>query len=177
LKSEGKAVESSFEDEIINADNVFSACFRGSLEYEYLKKFRFKFEGESGDECNQLMLFLKYIDVGKKKIKNKRRSESLLKIYEKLKEKGLYGDDVEVIRLECLLDNRTELGQTQLERSFLKLAEQWSELMEIEIDILCRGREKGLRQSFGDLDETSMDRGFIKNKRAAVELFQVKSSF
>jgi hypothetical protein len=69
------------------------------------------------------------------------------------------------------------LRQAQLERNFFIWFKQESELMERKIDILCRGQEKGFCQSFGYLDRTSMGRGFIKNRRAAVELFQVRSSF
>jgi hypothetical protein len=73
LKSEGEAVESSFGGEVINVENVFSACFKGSVEYEYLKKFRFKFEGKEFEECNQLMMFEKYICVKKGENENKKR--------------------------------------------------------------------------------------------------------
>jgi hypothetical protein len=46
--------------------------------------------------------------------------------------------------ISCFEGNiKMGLGHAQLERNFHKLIEQWSELMEGIIDILCRGREKG----------------------------------
>jgi hypothetical protein len=90
--------------------------------------------------------------------------------------KWLNDDNIVVNNVESFLDNKIELEQEQLERSFLKLIEQWSELMEEVIDILCRGQEKGLRQLQRDLVEVSMVCSFIK-QRTGVREFYIRSSF
>jgi hypothetical protein len=65
----------------------------------------------------------------------------------------------------------------ELERSFFGKLEQISELMEGDIDLLCRGQVISFCQSYEDLDGASMGCGFIENRRAAVELFQAGSDF
>jgi hypothetical protein len=62
----------------------------------------------------------------------------------------------------------------QLERNSFGELEQKSELMEDDVDVLCQGRVIGFCRSYRDLDGASIGCGFIKNRRAAVQLFQVK---
>jgi hypothetical protein len=145
LRSNGQAVEDSFGNEVIKVKDVFNACFRGSLEFEYLKKFRFKFEGKNCDANNQLDMFEEFIEMKGARKKKKRRRYSLEKSIEM---KGnVKSDNDEITNLDILLHNDFELKRTQLERNISDLTERRSELMETKIDVLCRGQEKSFCQS------------------------------
>jgi hypothetical protein len=163
LKSEGRIVENSFGTEIIKVENVFNTSLRNSLEFEYLKKFRFKFEGENCDADSQLIMFRKYIEVKGTKRKERKR-KYLLKNTDVMKEKEKSEGDVETSVLNNLVSDKFEIRKAQLERSVLNLTKQRSRLMEVIIDNLCQGQEENFCQSYGDLGEASMGCGFIENE-------------